>query len=153
MARHRKYETAEESDPALDISSLIDVCFLLLIYFLVTSTIKPRESDLGMALPAANPSTEQPEIDPLFIKIEASGAIYTGVGASQQPMDSDTSVRELPLLHGQLDMYASAARAANSKPLVQIYADGGATQQRVIDVLNALASVNINSVTFTDLID
>lgn len=153
MARHKKYEAAEEAEPALDISSLIDVCFLLLIYFLVTSTITPRETDLGMALPAATPSTEQPEIEPLFIKIEASGAIYTGVGASQQPMDSDTSVRELPLLKGQLDMYASAARAANSKPLVQIYADGGATQQRVIDVLNALAGVNIQSVTFTDLLD
>lgn len=153
MARHKKYETAAETDPALDISSLIDVTFLLLIYFLVTSTITPRETDLGMALPAANPSTEQPEIDPLFIKIEPSGAIYTGVGDAQQPMDSDVSVRELPLLKGQLDMYASAARAASSTPLVQIYADGGATQQRVIDVLNALAAVGINSVTFTDLLD
>jgi biopolymer transport protein ExbD len=154
MARHRKYEAAEESDPALDISSLIDVCFLLLIYFLVTSTISPRESDLGMALPAQNPdSSQQAEIDPLFIRIEASGAIYTGTGSGQQQMDTDISVRELPLLRGQLDMYASAARAAGSKPLVQIYADGGATQQRVIDVLNALAGVNINSVTFTDLLD
>lgn len=153
MARHKKYQAAEETDPALDISSLIDVCFLLLIYFIVTSTITPRESDLGMALPAANPSSEQPEIEPLFIRIEASGAIFTGTGASQQAMDSDMSVREMPLLKGQLDMYASAARAANSKPLVQIYADGSATQQRVIDVLNALAGVNITSVTFTDLLD
>ena len=153
MARHRKYEHAEESDPALDISSLIDVCFLLLIYFLVTSTITPRESDRGMALPAATPSTEQPEIDPLFIRIEASGAIYPGTGASHQAMDSDMSARELPLLRGQLDMYSSAARAANSKPLVQIYADEGATQQRVIDVLNALAGVQITKVTFTDLMD
>lgn len=153
MARHKKYQPAEESDPALDISSLIDVCFLLLIYFITTSTITPRESDLGMALPAANPSTEQPEIEPLFIKIEAGGAIFTGVGTSQQAMDSDVSVREMPLLKGQLDMYSSAARAANSKPLVQIYADGGATQQRVIDVLNALAAAGINSVTFTDLVD
>jgi len=153
MARHKKYEAAEDAEPALDISSLIDVCFLLLIYFLVTSTITPRETDLGMALPAANPSTEQPLIDPLFIRIEANGAIFSGVGAGQQPMDADTSVRELPLLKGQLDMYSSAAKAANSKPLVQIYADGNATQQRVIDVLNALAGVNITSVTFTDLID
>ena len=153
MARHKKYQPAEESDPALDISSLIDVCFLLLIYFITTSTITPRESDLGMALPAANPSTEQPEIEPLFIKIEAGGAIFTGVGTSQQAMDSDVSVREMPLLKGQLDMYSSAARAANSKPLVQVYADGGATQQRVIDVLNALAAAGINSVTFTDLVD
>lgn len=153
MARHRKYEPGEDAEPALDISSLIDVCFLLLIYFLVTSTIKPRETDLGMALPAANPSTEQPDIEPLLIRIEASGAIFTGAGTAQQSMDSDMSVRDLPLLRGQLDMYSSAARAANSRPLVQIYADGNATQQRVIDVLNALAGANINSVTFTDLVD
>jgi biopolymer transport protein ExbD len=153
MARHRKYETPEEPDPALDISSLIDVCFLLLIYFLVTSTITPRESDLGMSLPAANPDTEQPVIEPMFIRIVPSGAIYTGIGAGQQPMDSDASVRELPLLSGQLELYSSAAKAADSKPLVQIYADSNATQQRVIDVLNALAGVKITSVTFTDLID
>jgi biopolymer transport protein ExbD len=153
MARHKKYEAADDADPALDISSLIDVCFLLLIYFIVTSTITPRESDLGMALPAANPSTEQPDIEPLFIRIEANGALYTGVGTSQQAMDSDTSVRDVPLLKSQLDIYSSAAKAANSKPLVQIYADGQATQQRVIDVLNALAAVGINSVTFTDLVD
>lgn len=153
MARHKKYEKVDESEPALDISSLIDVCFLLLIYFLVTSTITPRESDLGMALPAANPSNEQPVIDPMFIQIEKNGAIYTGVGAGRQPMDSDESVRELPLLRSQLEIYSQAAKAANSKPLVQVYADGDASQQRVIDVLNALAGVGINSVTFTDLLD
>jgi biopolymer transport protein ExbD len=154
MARHKKYESAEEADPQLDISSLIDVCFLLLIYFIVTSTITPRESDLGMALPAANPTpASQPDIEPMFIKIDANGSIFTGVGASQLPMDNDVSVRQLPLLRSQLDAYAQAVKSANSKPLVQIYADSNCTQQRVIDVLNALAAVEINSVTFTDLIN
>jgi biopolymer transport protein ExbD len=153
MARHRKYESAEESDPALDISSLIDVCFLLLIYFLVTSTIKPREADLGMSLPAAQPSSEQPKIEPMFIRVESNGAIFTGVGPAQQAMDSDVGSRELPLLSSQLELYASAARAADTNPLVQIYVDNQATQQRVIDVLNALAGVNISSVTFTDLVN
>jgi len=154
MARHRRQEAPEEEKPGLDISSLIDVCFLLLIYFLVTSTLTPRETDLGMALPAANPDpTQQPEIDPKFIRIDATGTIYVGVGASQQVMDTDVAVRNVPLLRADLDMYASAARASNATPLVQIYADGGATQQRIIDVLNALAGVGINTVTFTDLVD
>ena len=56
MARHKRRAKEAASEPELDISSLIDVCFLLLIYFLVTSTITPREQDLGMSLPAANPS-------------------------------------------------------------------------------------------------
>ena len=36
MARHRRAEAPEEDKPELSISPLIDVCFLLLIYFLVT---------------------------------------------------------------------------------------------------------------------
>ena len=40
----RSYQITQEDsltpdEPTLDISSLIDVCFLLLIYFLVTTTI------------------------------------------------------------------------------------------------------------------
>lgn len=153
MARHKKSPAEAEIDPELDISSLIDVCFLLLIYFIVTSSITPRETDLGMALPASTPSSDQPKIEPIFIRVDAAGIIYTGVGAAQQALDTDTSVREVPLLDSQLDLYADAARSGGNNPLVQVYVDPGSTQQRVIDVLNSLAGAGISSVTFTDLIE
>jgi biopolymer transport protein ExbD len=153
MARHKKFQVEQEPEPELDISSLIDVCFLLLIYFLVTSTITPRETDLGMSLPAANPSNEQPKIEPMFIRVDAAGVIYTGVGAGQQQLDQDASSRDVPLLDSQLDLYSAAARSAGSNPLVQVFVDPGATQQRVIDVLNSLAGAGISSVTFTDLVE
>lgn len=152
MARHKKYEALESDQPLLDISSLIDVCFLLLIYFLVTSTIAPRETDLDLKLPAYSVTADpQPVIDPMYIHITASGGIFTGLDEGKQVMDEDTSVRDLPLLSGALNLYASAAKAAGSKPLVQVHADDGASQQRVIDVLNALAGAEIGSVTFTEL--
>lgn len=154
MARHKNSKVEEEGMPELDISSLIDVCFLLLIYFIVTSTITPREQDLGMALPANSPpSSEQPKIDPMFIKVDANGAIFAGVGDAQQPLDTDGSVRELPLLNQQLQLYSNAAKSAGNNPLVQVWVDPGTVQQRVIDVLNALALAGISSVTFTDLIE
>jgi biopolymer transport protein ExbD len=153
MARHKKYSHENTADPELDISSLIDVCFLLLIYFIVTSSVTIRESDLGMSLPAANPSNEQPKIEPMFIRVDAAGVIYTGVGVGQQQLDQDASVREVPLLDSQLDLYAAAARSAGSTPLVQVLVDPGSTQQRVIDVLNSLAGAGISSVTFTDLVE
>lgn len=154
MARHKKSVKEADPDPDLDISSLIDVCFLLLIYFLVTSTITPRETDLAMALPANNQSSaEQPKIEPMFIRVDGNGVIYSGTGAGQQQLDSDSSVREVPLLDSQLELYAAAAASAGSQPLVQVYVDPGATQQRVIDVLNSLAGAKITSVTFTDLIE
>jgi biopolymer transport protein ExbD len=153
MARRYRQEAFEEDEPELNISSLIDVCFLLLIYFLVTTTLQKKETDLPMQLPAAAPSEEQPPIDPMFIKIDANGAIYVGAGPSQMLLDTDTSVRDLPLLRQQLETYSSAAASAETQPLVQIYADGEASEQRVVDVLNALAGAHINKVTFTDLID
>ena len=153
MARHKKRRPYQDDPPKLEITSLIDICFLLLIYFLVTSTLIPRETDLDMRLPAQVLSENIPDIEPMFIRIDANGTIFSGTGPAQQTLDADTGQRSVPLLAGQLDLYASAARSADSTPLVQIYVDGNTSQQRVIDVLNALAKVRITSVTFTDLLD
>lgn len=153
MARHKKRSLEEEPEPDLDISSLIDICFLLLIYFIVTSTIKPREQDLAMALPTSAPSSEQTEIEPMFIKVDSSGSIFSGTGPSQQALDNNPSERELPLLLSQLRLYHDGALSAGSEPLVQVYVDPETIQQRVIDVLNALAKTGITKVTFTDLVE
>lgn len=152
MSRHKKHESIEEDAPKLDISSLIDATFLLLIYFLVTTTIQPREGDVPMQLPAAAPREKPPEIEPKLISITASGAISVGAPGAQLPMDADDS-RNVPLLFADLQAYAAAAKSAGTDPLVQIYVESEARQQRVIDVLNALAGVGISKVTFTDLID
>lgn len=143
----------ENADPALDVSSLIDVCFLLLIYFLVTSTIVPRESDLGMQLPTPGVATPGVAwVEPLIIEIGAAGDIRAGDRNSLQEMDSDMSIRSLPVLQRYLEMFASASRAANTQPLVRIEASDEVAQQRVIDVLNALAAEKIHAVTFVDLL-
>ena len=153
MARKKVADNLEEDEPGLDISSLIDVCFLLLIYFLVTTTIQPREQDLKMTLPAAAPSTEVPEIAPMFIKLDKSGSVYINTGAEQEALDSDIDSRKLPQLKERLDLYANAARASDQQPMVQVWVDGETQQQRLIDVINCLAGAKIQSVTFTDLLD
>jgi len=38
----------QDEDPQLDMSPMIDMSFLLLVYFLVTSTLEPTEADLAM---------------------------------------------------------------------------------------------------------
>jgi len=153
MARKKVSQELEEDEPTLDISSMVDVCFLLLIYFLVTTTIQPREQDLKMTLPAAAPSTEVPDIAPMFIKVNKSGAVTLGLGDQAETLDTDADSRELPMLKERLDVYVSGVKAADKEPVVQIWVDNEAVQQRVIDVMNCLASANIKSITFTDLVD
>ena len=153
MARKKVADNLEDDEPELDISSMIDVCFLLLIYFLVTTTIQPREQDLKMSLPAAAPSDTIPELAPMFIKVDKAGTILINTGPEQEQLDTDVNNRTLPLLKERLDSYANAARAGGTHPMVQIWADSEAMQQRVVDVLNCLASAKVQSVTFTDLVD
>ena len=153
MSRKKKAENFEEDEPGLDISSLIDVCFLLLIYFLVTTTIQPREQDLKMTLPAAAPSDTPPVLAPMFIKVDTTGEIFINPGPAEELVESDSSSRKLPELTTRLDGYVATAKAGAQEPIVQIWADGDAEQQRIVDVLNCLAGLEINKVTFTDLID
>ncbi len=153
MARHKKGKAPEADEPDLDISSLIDICFLLLIYFLVTTTIVRSETDTNMQLPAASASTEIPEIKPLFIRVDSAGVIYVNTGPAQERLDTDPDSRKLPMLDERLGTYADGARAAGQEPLVQVFVDGEAQHQRAIDVIDTLRGKNITKVTFTDLVN
>ena len=106
-----------------------------------------------MALPAAAPSETPPVLEPMFIKIEKSGQIFVNAGPESQIVESETNNRTLVELRSRLDSLAAAAEAGGQQPIVQIWADGESQQQRIIDVLNCLASANISKVTFTDLVD
>ena len=153
MARHKKALLKVADEPSLDISSLIDVCFLLLIYFLATMTIVPRETDLALALPPPGDSTSTPPIPPMVIRVAADGAIFSGSGVGESSLDAGPGGRDVPLLVWQLELYAAAARSAGEEPMVMLRVDSDARQQRVIDVLGALGGVKITSVTFEDLLD
>lgn len=145
MARRR---APKEEDPTLDMSSLIDVSFLLLIYFLVTSTLDPKEADLGMTMPTSQSSApSEVEIDQMTVEVNSSGHIVL----NEEVLDTDAEKREVPLLLDRLRTYAESARLTDSKPMVIIAADDAAKGQRFVDVLNALSDkdVDIRNVTIT----
>jgi len=126
-----------------------------LIQRAVERTIKPREQDLKMSLPLAKPNNPKnvPAIAPLFIAIDKNGVISINQGPAKEPLDADINKRDVPILRDRLKIYVAVTKAADQEPVVQIWAHGQAQQQRVVDVLNALAKVEIKKVTFTDLVE
>lgn len=133
----KRKPTPTAADPALDMSPLIDLSFLLLIYFLVTSTLEPRESDLAMTLPGvATTPTRVIDFDPIKIEVSGSGEILV----EGEVLDTNTSSRELPLLLDRLKTYAESARLTSTQPRVIIAADDASKGQRFVDVLNTLAT-------------
>jgi len=139
MARKKRFEAEQVEDPALDISSLIDVSFLLLIYFLVTSTLEPRESDLSMEMPTDSGKASSIQIDPLKIRLTAAGQVTI----ADQVMADDAQ------MEAELDRYKQLTDATNKKPLVIVSSDDDAKQQRFIDLMNGLAKVGITTITLS----
>lgn len=150
MSRRKTGFVAEEDEPSLDISSLIDVCFLLLIYFLVTQTIQPREQDLPMTLPSSQQSDAPLEIEPMLIAVTKTGSGFSIVVNKTEVLDTavEGERRELPRLSESLTTYSNLANANDTKPLVQLFIDPLVEQQTAMDVLNCLKGAGINSVTF-----
>lgn len=144
--RHAPERAAENLDePRLSIAPLIDVCFLLLIYFMVTTTIKPAERDVG-----ASTATEGPRISravTVMIQVRADGAIVANPGPHELVMSVDPGERELP----QLEEFLSLLMVGETDlPPVMLRADADAMHQRVVDVMNVLNKIGWTTVGFVD---
>lgn len=74
--------------------------------------------------------------DPFFIHIDANGAVYSGTGAAQSPLDPANADPSLPGLNSQLELFAAAARSARSPAICQVYIDPAASYQRAIDLMS-----------------
>ena len=134
-------------DPALDISSLIDVGFLLLIYFLVTSTLDPREGDLIATMPGkATTSLPEPTGDIPRIVVDASGI----VSMESEVLETNPDARTLVHLDDRLRTWREAwSITTDESPVVEIDVDDGVPGQRFVDVMNCLAGTGIERIVFT----
>jgi len=130
----------------LQIAPMIDVCFLLLFFYILTSKpIKP-EADMSLSLPGTVSQEESVDIpDETRIVIQADGQVIV----NELPVDSAQST-ELPGLFTILKRFKEAAVANKSEPMVTVDAEDGCRHQRIVDVLNVCAKVEIGGVTFAD---
>ncbi len=132
-----------EAPAAPDTSSLIDVAFLLLVYFLATSTLDPREGDLSLTL-AGVPTPGTVVIDRPLISVDAGGRVAMG----GEFLETDPAARDLPQLEDRLRTFveASGIVAMGRAPAVDLDVDDAVPGQRFMDVINCLAGLGITDV-------
>jgi biopolymer transport protein ExbD len=137
------------SDPELDLSSLIDISFLLLIFFLVSSTLLKRETDLGLDLSGEGRPIDPPV--PLAIDIAGDGSITVGgqqMGGASQPGEPG----QIDEVREQLLEFRKRAELVGETAQVSLSAAGEADTQRFIDVINALSYAGIDHIALNDAI-
>jgi len=134
-----KYRSRRTEEPEINVTSLIDVVLLLVVFFMLSSNFS-AEGRLRIRLPqASSVPTEQRSAEPLVVTISATGSYL--VNGRELINTSPDTLR---------DAIVKTAGAASRVQPVTIRADGRATHQAVVtamDVLGRLGFTQMNLAT------
>ena len=125
-------------DIELNMTPLIDVVFLLLIFFMVSTTFE-KQARLKVVLPEASAQAVQSKDDPVVIGIDSQGRFY---------------INDRQLVNSQLDTLkiALTKTLGNNKdvPLV-LRADAKTPHQSVVMAMDAAAQLGLTRLSIATL--
>lgn len=119
----------------LNITPLIDVVFLLLIFFMVSTTFE-RESEIKITLPKVSQEGGETQSQAVHVAIDANERIY---------------IDERPLEDARLATIRAAIAASGQAledPAVMIKADAGVSHEAVVRVMDAARQSGLVKITF-----
>ncbi|RDH87386.1 MAG: biopolymer transporter ExbD [endosymbiont of Seepiophila jonesi] len=120
----------------VDITPLIDVVFLLLIFFMVSTTFD-RETQIEVELPEAAGEEAQTTADMLDITIDASGTFYVN---QQEVINTEIETLKKAI--------TKAAGEQKDLPVI-INADAKTPHQSVMTVMDAASQLGFLHMTFS----
>jgi biopolymer transport protein ExbD len=124
-------DPAEGEEMGLNLTSLIDVVFLLLIFFMVATTFLDPEREIGIELPTAENATVSEEVpDEIIINVARDGALSLG-GA--------------PVDRAGLDAALKRAAASDPTTPVTIRGDRMVHHEDVVGVMDACGAAGLSN--------
>ncbi|HUT33130.1 MAG TPA: biopolymer transporter ExbD [Planctomycetota bacterium] len=122
----------EEDDVGIQMGPLIDCMFLLLIFFLVSATLKKAHKEIALELPHSAAATEaKSKYDTVIIEVTADGTVHL----EGQPVTQR-------LLHKRLRELATE----NPNRQVRIDADRRTVFQHIVHILDLCQFEGLNRV-------
>lgn len=145
---HRKQPMEVEAvNLGFQIAPMIDVVFVIMLFFMVMAGAVKVEHELKQTLPgiAAISPENAPEMpDEITVAVEETGAVLLNE-EELDPANDKKMINFTAAMH----RLNQEAKNRNAKVLVTIQAEEQALYDRVIDVLNAMAKAQVTNVTFT----
>lgn len=137
-----KRKGVEEVTLEMQVAPLIDVVFLLLIYFMVTASLIKKEGDISFLLPA--PISEPMNRIPVeaMIAVQANGTVEL---EGMQFAPDDLMLDDLMFQVAGLREIATSQQAPFSVTLTPHH---DARHIRVIDVMDACAAAGVTNLSF-----
>jgi biopolymer transport protein ExbD len=135
---------------ALRVIPMIDILFLLLIFFILTSSFRPVESFLPFVLPKVGGAAEAaPVVEPLVINVHGAAGgcnIHIGQGAGVIVKETDAEAG-LVRFAGDLESVMTRQKRTPGDP-VEMVCEDGVEWQYVVKVYDVLYGVGITDITF-----
>lgn len=131
---------SEDGDAGFQIAPMVDVVFVLLLFFMASAGSKVKERELTINLPSGKPNNSGVASTPIIIEIGPDGTVQS----SGRVFDTPTS-REMPALRQWLT--ETIDRFGDKDPVI-IKPDPEAKHERIIDVLNSAAVAKVKKLTF-----
>jgi biopolymer transport protein ExbD len=122
-------------DVDLDITPLIDVVFLLLIFFMVSTTFE-HNSEINITLPSSSKEITEAKPDAVNVGLDSQGGVY---------------INDKALVNAQIETIKTAlsdALVGLNEPPVIISADANASHQSVVRVMDAARQLGLVKITF-----
>jgi biopolymer transport protein ExbD len=146
----RRLAESRSRNIALRVIPMIDILFLLLIFFILTSSFKPVESFLPFVLPKVGGSGTAPSIvEPLIINLHSgtgSANVHIGQGPGTIIKENDTEAC-LVVFADDLEKTMTRQKRTAGDP-VEIVCQDGVEWQYVVKVYDVLFGMGISDITF-----
>ncbi len=127
------------------IAPMIDVVFVIMLFFMVMAGAVKVENEYATTLPGTAEAPNATEFfDEIIINISEAGE----VSLNDEPLAAPEN-RDMQRLRGTLLRLKQNADNAKTPALVTIVSDPNARYSRTVDVLDVLAQAKIETVTFT----
>jgi biopolymer transport protein ExbD len=138
-------ETLEDTTKP-NLMPMIDVVFLMLSFFMVTTQLIRQEADLGIQLPTEAVPTAAVELPSRhIIDVLPDGSILLNGG----PTGDAANDPNLTQLRGLLGQLRASADRMRRQTVVIIQADPFSPHYRSVEVLNACSAAQIRFVSFS----
>ncbi len=132
------------SDAGFQIAPMIDVVFVIMLFFMVMAGAVKVEHELKTTLPGNAETAKETEMpDEITIGVAENGAITINEDLVGPPGD-----KVLDGLYNEMMKMATAAKQSKTKLLITVQAEEAAKYDRVVNVLDVLARAEISNVTF-----
>jgi biopolymer transport protein ExbD len=146
-AKSKKPMEIDSVNLGFQIAPMIDVVFVIMLFFMVMAGAVKVERELKQQLPGVNVVSAEsaPEMpDEITVGVEESGHITL----NEEELDPPEN-KAMPNFVATMMRLKQEADGRKAKVLVTIQAEEQAKYERVIDVLDALAKAQVSNVTFT----